>query len=255
MSAAILPNEHTSAFLVRRVRLGLGLLLFSVVAFSLADAAFAGSARRAVSWVSAIEVTVVTSAFLVVNGRPSRAVASATALTTLSIFCFTTALTGALTGDTTTTPLLLICLTLVSATLLPWGFRRQLKLVAVAAVAMAGNLVLVGQLPPVAGYANVAAIVAFAASLVVAREIERNRQARERMEAALRAGEAELRAREERWRALVENLHDGVAVYGLDASLQYASPSVERMLGYTRHELMVLGPDAIHPDDAMRVSD
>src|SRR6185436_15415850 len=120
--SAILPNERTNAFLVRRVRLGLGLLLFAVAAFTLADVLFAGAARRAVSWVATLEVTVVTAAFLVVSRRPSRALASATALSTLGIFCVTTAITGAFTHDTTTTPLLLICLTLVSATLLPWGF-------------------------------------------------------------------------------------------------------------------------------------
>jgi PAS domain S-box-containing protein len=255
MSAPILPHERTSAFLIRRIRLGLGLLLFSVVTFTLADTVFAGPARRAVSWVASLELLVVASAFLIVNGRVSRFLAATTALATLGIFCITTALTGALTHDTTTTPLLLICLTLVPATLLPWGFRRQLKLVAMAVLAMLINVALVGQLTPLSGYANVAAVVAFAASLVVARELERNRQARERVEAALRASEAELREREERWRALVENLHDGVVVYGTDGTIEYASPSVERMLGYTLHELTVIGPDALHPDDVARVSD
>ena len=45
--SAILPNERTNAFLVRRVRLGLGLLLFAVAAFTLADVLFAGAAVRA----------------------------------------------------------------------------------------------------------------------------------------------------------------------------------------------------------------
>src|SRR6185369_1109143 len=124
MSAPILPHERTSAFLIRRIRLGLGLLLFSVVTFTLADTVFAGPARRAVSWVASLELAVVASAFLIVNGRASRFLAATTALATLGIFCITTALTGALTHDSTTTPLLLICLTLVPATLLPWGFRR-----------------------------------------------------------------------------------------------------------------------------------
>ena len=255
MSTAILPHERTTAFLVRRVRLGLGLLLFSVTSFSLADALFAGASRRAVSWVEVFEMTAIVIAFVAVRGRPPRLVAAMTALAVLAVFCVTTALTGALQRDTTTTPLLLIVLTLSSATLLPWGTRRQVKLVLMALFAMLANLALVQELTPMAGYANVAAVVAFAASLVVARELERNRQARERTEAALRASEAELRAREERWRALVEHLHDGVVVYGADGTLEYASPSVERMLGYTRHELMVIGPDAIHPDDAARVSD
>jgi PAS domain S-box-containing protein len=254
MSVAILPSERTTAFLVRRVRVGLGLLLFSVAAFTFADVFFAGAARRAVSWVAAIELAVLACAFLVVQGRPSRGLAAATALVTLSIFSVTTAISGGLTHDATTTPLLLIVLALVSATLLPWGFRRQVKLVVMTLLGLVANLVLVSEVSPLSGYANVAALVAFAASLVVAHELERNRQARERVEAALRASQAELRAREERWRALVENLHDGVVVYGMDGRLEYVSPSVERMLGYTRHELTIIGPDAIHPDDVERVS-
>src|SRR6185369_2406299 len=156
MSVAILPSERTTAFLVRRVRLGLGLLLFSVMAFAIADVFFAGAARRGVSWVAATEVTVLACAFLFLQGHPSRGVAAATALTVLSIFCVTTALSGGLMHDTTTTPLLLIVLTLVSATLLPWGFRRQVKLVIMALVGMAANFVLVPEVGPLSGYANVA---------------------------------------------------------------------------------------------------
>jgi PAS domain S-box-containing protein len=249
MSAAMLPSERSGAVLVRRVRLGLGLLLFAVIAFALADLVLAGAERRAVSWVPPLELAVVLGGFLALRGRPSRVRAAATALATLGVFCVTTAVSGAVMDDVVTTPLVLIVITLAAATLLPWGFRRQVKLVVMAALALVANAVLVGEVAPVAGYADVAAVVAFAASLVVAWELERHRQERERIEAALRASEAELRAREARWRALVENVRDGVVAYRRDGTLEYLSPSVERTLGYSREEVMVLGPDLIHPED------
>src|SRR5262245_31481996 len=150
MSAKRLANERSTAFLVRRVRLGLGLLLFSVAAFSLADVLLAGSSRRAVSWIEVFEMAAVATAFLAVRGKPPRIVATMTALAVLGVFCLTTALTGALQRDTTTTPLLLIVLTLASATLLPWGFRRQMKLVLMALLATTANLLLVQELTPLA---------------------------------------------------------------------------------------------------------
>ncbi len=62
--------------------------------------------------------------------------------------------------------------------------------------------------------------------------------------------EAELRRSEERFRALVANSPDIVALIGADTTLQYASPAATRLLGYDPGDLVghrVL--DWIHPDD------
>ncbi|HEY8503908.1 MAG TPA: PAS domain S-box protein, partial [Gemmataceae bacterium] len=65
-----------------------------------------------------------------------------------------------------------------------------------------------------------------------------------------RRAEEVLRESEERFRALIENSSDGIAVLSADGELIYASPSTFRMLGYGPEEL--LGEEGfrhIHPDD------
>lgn len=64
-----------------------------------------------------------------------------------------------------------------------------------------------------------------------------------------RADEA-VRSSRERLRTLIENSMDLIAVLDGNGTATYVSPSVERILGYTPHELVGRGPRAlIHPDD------
>ena len=58
------------------------------------------------------------------------------------------------------------------------------------------------------------------------------------------------RQQEIRFRKLIEKSHDGISLLGADGRLQYNSPSVERILGYTVDELLNADPtNFIHPDD------
>lgn len=50
-------------------------------------------------------------------------------------------------------------------------------------------------------------------------------------------GNAEVRAREELFRSLVENSSDTVSLLALDGIVRYQSPSVHKLLGYTSEEL------------------
>lgn len=72
---------------------------------------------------------------------------------------------------------------------------------------------------------------------------------RQRVEAALRRSEAH-------FRSLVQNASDIIALYNVDGTVQYYSPSIERVLGYCPDALIghhVFG--AIHPEDVPRVKD
>ncbi len=65
----------------------------------------------------------------------------------------------------------------------------------------------------------------------------------------LRLAEEKLKASEHRFRSLIENSSEGVAMFGSDGSLVYISPSVEAILGYTDAEMMQLDLSTIiHPD-------
>jgi PAS domain S-box-containing protein len=69
-----------------------------------------------------------------------------------------------------------------------------------------------------------------------------------------RAAEEALQRSEEHFRRLIENASDLVMIARPDGQLTYASPSVERLLGYRPEQLVGLLPgDLIHPDDVAAV--
>ena len=70
----------------------------------------------------------------------------------------------------------------------------------------------------------------------------------------LRRAEASLRASEERFRSLIENAADLIAIVREDGVLVYVSPSAKRVLGYAPEELV--GRDVFeftHPEDRNRI--
>jgi diguanylate cyclase (GGDEF)-like protein/PAS domain S-box-containing protein len=71
----------------------------------------------------------------------------------------------------------------------------------------------------------------------------------------MRAAQAQLRASEERFRALVAESSDVIVVLSAEARIKYASPAFERLLGYPDTSLIgTLGFDIIHPDDLVAVA-
>lgn len=60
-----------------------------------------------------------------------------------------------------------------------------------------------------------------------------------------------LQERESRFRSLVENSSDGVAIIKLDGTIEYVTPSVFRILGYSTEEILKMDMfDLIHPKDS-----
>ncbi len=71
-----------------------------------------------------------------------------------------------------------------------------------------------------------------------------------RLTAELERSRDELRAGEERFRSLVENAADAIAVLGPHGELQYLSPSIEPMVGWRPDELSAESIyRLLHPDD------
>jgi diguanylate cyclase (GGDEF)-like protein/PAS domain S-box-containing protein len=64
--------------------------------------------------------------------------------------------------------------------------------------------------------------------------------------------EEELQSRESHFKKLVANTSDIILVFQPDGNIDYASPALERVLGYERLEDMHFGADLIHPDDLPR---
>ena len=64
--------------------------------------------------------------------------------------------------------------------------------------------------------------------------------------------EEELSRSEEKFRLLAENMADVVILHQIDATIDYVSPSVKRILGYSPSELIGMNPyeGLIHPEDA-----
>ncbi|NQU09911.1 GAF domain-containing protein, partial [bacterium] len=62
--------------------------------------------------------------------------------------------------------------------------------------------------------------------------------------------QADLRASEEQYRALVENSDDAIYLADLDGRPRFANPAFDRIFGHRAEELAALGPFArVHPDD------
>lgn len=67
---------------------------------------------------------------------------------------------------------------------------------------------------------------------------------------------AALEASEERYRLLAENARDTILLRNVAGRIFYASPSCQRLLGYTPDEMLAVSPvTVVHPDDWERVDD
>ncbi len=160
--------------------------------------------------------------------------------------------------DNILVPMSFVVMSMFTAALLPWGWRAQALIVVVQIATLAVNAVLVpgGRLASLLEPTPLLAFVAFAVSMVVAREVTRYRrgielreQQRDHAIIALRHSEAQLRA-------LIEHASDLITIIDAEGIVRYESPSFERIFGGSAD--VILGQslfDFVHHDDASLVRD
>jgi C4-dicarboxylate-specific signal transduction histidine kinase len=183
-------DDRDAALLVERLRAGLWLLLFGVVVFFLADWVVQPNGRPAgLVAINVVELAVLGFAWGVLRRPVRRRAVVRTAMLVVVVFALTTALSGVMTRDADTSPILLIAFGMFTGTLFPWGVRAQVLTQAVIALAILGNVHAVQGLnhallvPP-------AVLLASLASVYAAHALERQRRARRRRDEARAAAEA-----------------------------------------------------------------
>jgi signal transduction histidine kinase len=156
------------------MRSALALTSLSIVAYGVVELWIAQPISSALLFIKAVQIATVVAVLLALARRPPWTATVVLGIATAAEICVTLAASGVLTREIASTPLLLILVTLVTGSFVPWGLWPQVATVAAAIVALAWNAAMV-PLPPNFGYSLVAAGLAFAASAYVAWAFERHR--------------------------------------------------------------------------------
>ena len=188
--AAPVPYE-SGASLAQRTRVGLWLCLTSITLFALVDPFVNAHVLGKLYAVKAFQVAVAIATFRVLRGPVTRRTAILATMVAVTVFAVTTAISGIITSDIGTTPVLLIVLGMGTATLLPWGVGPQLVVQAIIAASIMANIWIVrGADEPTS--LPLAIIMGSCASVYAAHASSRYQRELRRAEAA----EEELRARQ-----------------------------------------------------------
>ncbi len=169
-----------------RLRAGLLLCLTSIGTFALADIGLRFEQLVPLFAVKLGQVALIAVALATLPAAARRGVAVGVAVAIVLAIDATTALSGVLSGDVATTPILLVVIVMATATVLPWGAWPQAATAVFAGVAAIWNAWAVGGMAAL-GYPTVGLAVAMPASIYVAHELERHR--RERAAVATQLGE------------------------------------------------------------------
>jgi len=179
------------ALLVRRVRVGLWISLTSITLFALADPFLNSHVLGRLYVIKAAQVAAAAAVFRALRGDPTRLRVVLATLFAVTVFSVGTAISGIITNDTSTTPVLLVVLGMGTATLLPWGVRPQLAVQVIVTASILANLWALPGGGPTASVA-LAVVMGSCASVYAAYAAARYQRELRRAEAA----EDELRARQ-----------------------------------------------------------
>jgi hypothetical protein len=185
-------RDELRPLLAARIRLGAALVGVSIVCYGLLELWQRRAPPGPFLAVKLVQLATVVVVWLAVDRAKSWRGSVALALALVVEVCATLALSGILTGEVASAPLLFALVTMGSATLLPWGLAAQAATVGIAATALVVN-VLGAPIPDGFGYTAAAGALAFIASLCVAYELEQHRRQRHRAEQDERASASALR--------------------------------------------------------------
>ncbi len=184
-------SPESIALLAQRTRVGLWLCLTSISLFALVDPFVNRAVLAPLYAIKAFQVAVAIALFQVLRRATTWWTVVGAALAAVTVFSVTTAMSGIITDDAGTTPVLLVVLSMGTSTLLPWGMGPQLAVQVVVVGSILWNLSAVHG-PSPDGSLPVALAVASGVSVYAAYAAARYQRERRRAESA----EEELRARQ-----------------------------------------------------------
>jgi PAS domain S-box-containing protein len=175
-AAAEAIRSELSDLIVRRLRLGLGAFLASVVLFVVADHWLMAATPRWADWLNAALIAL-TAAGMWLSRRPialGRAVSFG--LLTVALICGSRALAGTLRDDIVPTAIVCVIVALTAGATLPWGVGPQLAALVIAGLSIATNAYLVAgmSVPQAAAQFAAAVVAALMVSVVLSFELHRN---------------------------------------------------------------------------------
>jgi signal transduction histidine kinase len=192
------PGEADELLLIARLRTGTAIVLFSISLFTMADLFVRAQALGALLAIKAVQLSILFAALWLLRrkrrGLDPRPIGTAL----VCVIYVTSALSAIERRDLATTCGLFLALSMGTASFLPWGAKAQVISVVVGAVSLVVNYALVDE--AAAGSAllpAIATVVAFVASIWIARNTELHRTERSAFEMELEASRRRLE--EESW--------------------------------------------------------
>lgn len=180
-------RESLAPLLLRCFRLIAPPVLFGTAAFAVLHVVLQERQLGLLLALKLVQGLVTAGGLWIATRRPTRRVIVACLLALAVSVNFVTAFTGMLIGNIQTNSLLFVATVLATSSFLPWGTRAQTLAVLSGAAAAVLPLLADAPVPEKIWYDLTALAVAFAISIYIAREVERDTLAEYRAQAASRA--------------------------------------------------------------------